>query len=378
MLDDIAEAEVEILLEMYWFAGRIGERFAEAMAARARDGVRVKVVYDAVGSLNADPGLFALLRAAGAEVVEFNPIAPWRTRFQLGTLNRRDHRKLLIVDGRIAYTGGVNIGDPWLAVAEGGEGFRDDMVRIEGPAAGALRRLFFETWLSFGPNPDDEVAASELKKNLPRASREVALEPPSPAGLESVPVHAPIWPQGECSVHVLATQSQLAHRAIRETYVAEIQRAKRSVYIANSYFIPDKGVRRALAEAAQRGVDVRVLVPGEIDVWAVKFASQSLYAWLMKRGVRIYEWQRTLMHAKSAVIDERFATVGTFNLDHRSVRFNLEVNVAIDDSTFGALAARQFLDDLDDSWEVDRHNWRFRPLGRRVLEWICFAFRKLL
>ena len=149
MLEAIAAAEREVLLEMYWFGSdRTGWRFAEALMEKARAGIPVDVIYDAVGSIEADGALFDALRDAGCRVLEYNPIAPWRQRFRLGVVNNRNHRKMLIVDRKIGFTGGVNIGDPWAPEEEGGEGWRDDMIRIEGPAVEFMRRIFLHGWKS--------------------------------------------------------------------------------------------------------------------------------------------------------------------------------------------------------------------------------------
>ena len=360
MLTIIGEAEREILLEMYWFASdRTGRRFADALVAKAREGVRVRVIYDAVGSLETDGAMFDEMCAAGCEVLQYNPIAPWRQRFSIGLVNNRDHRKILVVDGRVAMTGGVNIGDPWASAEEGGDGWRDDMIRIEGPAAAQMRDVFKETW-----------------QDLSERGR-VTSETGSPeGGAPSLP--PPEATRSPTSVRVLASHYGRARRAIRREYLAQIRRASSQIYISNSYFVPDRVVRRALANAVARGVDVRVLVPGRSDVAAVYWAGRRLYGGLLRAGVRIYQWQRTILHAKTAVIDQHFCTVGSYNLDYRSWRSNLEVNVAIDDPALGATMARRFEDDLAEAVALDGRDWAFRPLSHRLLEWFLYLFRKLL
>lgn len=352
MLQAIAAARGEILLEMYWFhSDRIGAIFAEALTEKAREGVRVRIIYDAVGSWEARLSMFDEMRAAGCEIYQFNPIAPWRKRFNIGVVNRRDHRKLLVVDGRIFFTGGVNIGDAWAPVADGGQGWRDDMVRVEGPAALQARALFLETWLTLGKpvRTKDEWRPSE--QGVPGA---------------------------DSRVRVVANFSRGDHAAIRSEYLEQIDSAKKHVLISNSYFVPDREVRNALAAAVERGVVAKVLLPGESDLVAVQYASRRLYGWLMKRGIELWEWQDTILHTKSACIDDRWCTVGTYNLDYRSWRFNLEVNVAVEDQEVARAMRERFDRDLARSIRIDAHDWGFRPLSERAVESFFYLFRRLL
>lgn len=352
MLEAIAGAEGEILLEMYWFhSDEIGMRFANALMDAAQRGVGVRVIYDAVGSWEAEEAMFVSMRNAGCQVHQFNPIAPWRKRFNIGVVNRRDHRKMLVVDGRVLFVGGVNIGDQWAPVQEGGEGWRDDMIMVQGPAAAQARAIFLHTWRALGEDLTPEAEWHPSQDVVPGA---------------------------DAPVRVLANFYRGDRVGIRKEYLRRIRAAREHVYIANSYFIPDRAVRKALADAVRRGTDVRVLLPGEGDVLAIYYASRRLYAWLMRHGVKIYEWQRTVLHSKSAVIDGSWSTVGTYNLDHRSWRFNLEVNVAVTDRAVGQAMKSRFEQDLEHSVLVDRNNWRFRPLSERLVESFFYLFRKLL
>jgi cardiolipin synthase len=348
MLRAIADARSEILLEMYRFGSdRTGQRFADALARRAAEGLRVCIVYDAVGSWEASNAVFEQMRAAGCVVHEYNPIAPWRRRFRLGVVNRRDHRKLLVVDGHVGFTGGVNIGDPWASNAEGGGNWRDDMIRIEGPAAGAMRDVFMHTFRVL----DDTAQTHPM----------VTLE-----SVDALPVQ------------VLANDYYRKRRAIRRAYLRTIRNARRYIYVSNSYFVPDWTVRRTLAAAAARGADVRVLLPGTSDVPAVWWAGRALYGWLMKRGIRLFEWQPTILHAKSAVVDDYWSTVGTYNLDYLSWRTNLEINVAVQDQGLAAAMKSRFLEDLSHAVEVEPRAWGYRPLANRLLERLFFTFRRFL
>jgi len=367
MLAAIAGAQREIVLEMYWFqSDAVGLRFADALAERARAGVRVCVIYDAIGSLGVDEAMFDRLRDAGAEVHEYNPVAPWKNRFRIGSLNNRDHRKILVVDGFVAFTGGINLGLPWAPESEGGAGWRDDFVRIEGPAAAQLRDVFIDGWTRIGGTP-----RPPLRDVLPaaRTSLDGIAEALPPADSE---------PSPRQRVRALPSGDRRARALIRRAYLHQIRAARRYVYIANSYFIPDREIRGALVAAARRGVDVRVLVAGESDVPAVYFASRFLYPGLLRERIAIYEWMRTVFHAKTAVIDGVWSTIGSYNLDHRSWRHNLEINVAIDGAEVAEAIAARFLEDAAHSAKIELRDFRYRPLLERLLEAFYYLFRKLL
>ena len=353
MLEAIGEAKREILLEMYWFASdRVGRQFAEALSLRAEAGVKVRVIYDAVGSIQSERRMFAELRAAGCEVEEYNPIAPWRAHFHIGVVNNRDHRKLLVVDRKVGFTGGVNLGEEWAPVSAGGAGWRDDTIRIEGPAAEQMSDIFDYGW---------------LRVVEPQTVVRPQLRPSVDTG------------DGEGSrVRVLANHYFRERRAIRQAYLRRIENAQRSVCIANSYFVPDRKIRRVLARAVERGVEVRVIVPGESDVPAVRHAAQSLYGRLLRAGVRLYEWQGSILHSKTAVVDGRWCTVGTYNLDSRSLRFNLEVVAAVEDAAVAGAMEERFHEDLKHTQPVSYEAWRRRPLYVRMLDSFFYRFRRLL
>jgi len=354
MLDAIRGAQREILLEMYWFGSdNTGRRFAEALSDKARAGVRVKVTYDAVGSWEADRAQFEAMRAAGCEVYEFNPARAWRLRWRIG--NRRNHRKQLIVDGGFGMTGGVNLADAWAPISEGGLGFRDDMIVIEGPAVAQMRAIFFAT---FGGKKHRRARAIE------------ALEAPDS--------HWPATPAvGETRVLVLANDARKNRRLIERAYLRAIRSAQRRVWIENSYFIPNFLVRHALAKAVRRGVDVQVLLPSKSDVPAVSYATRRLYSSLLRQGVRVFEWAQSVLHSKIAVVDD-WATVGTHNLDYRSWIYNLEMNVVVDDPAVSDQLGRRIQNAITRSAEIDLRAWRFRPLLERLLEEIFYRFRRLL
>jgi cardiolipin synthase A/B len=345
MLDAIRGARREVLLEMYWFGSdATGRRFATALSDKAREGVRVCITYDSVGSWEADRGMFAELIRAGCSVLEYNAPAKWRLRWRIG--NRRNHRKQLIIDGRIGLTGGVNLADPWASIADGGLGFRDSMILIEGPAVSEMRAIFFTTF-------EGGKAA--------RAAREAPL--PEVAG--------------KTQVMVLANDLRRNRRLIERAYLRAIRGAARRVWIENSYFIPSWAVRHALYRAVKRGVDVRVVLPSKSDVPAVAYATRRLYARLLRRGIRLFEWAQSILHSKIAVVDD-WCTVGTHNLDYRSWIYNLELNVVVDDPAISEELKLRIHEAIASSVEVDAHAWRFRPLLERLLELVFYRFRRLL
>ncbi len=353
MLEMIAAAREQILFEMYWFdSDRIGRRVADALSEAASRGVEVALLYDALGSITADASVFDELRGSGVKVVEFNPIAPWKRRFRLERLSRRDHRKVLVVDGEVGFTGGLNVADQWAPVADGGQGWRDDMVQIEGPAVRDFVPGFLTAWHEAGGS---KLERSPWAEEMPAQRR------------------AP----GSQEVRVL--DSLFKHRRrIRQAYIAELYRAQRYAYISNSYFVPDARVVRALVRAARRGVDVRVIQPAVSDVEMVRYASRAIWDRLMRNGVRIFEWHKSILHSKSAVVDGHWSTIGSYNLDYVSLRYNLEVNVAVRDEAFGAALSRSFLRDFAECKEVDLAHFRCRPLFDRLLEAAFYRLRKFL
>jgi cardiolipin synthase A/B len=346
MLGAIIRAQREILLEMYWIGDdAVGDRFREALAARARAGVRVCVIYDSVGSMAITPAWWRPLFAAGGRAVEFHSISPLDPRFRLERVERRDHRKLLVVDGQQGFTGGINLAAAWLPPDGGGAGWRDDAIEVRGDAAEELRSLFYRTWRKL----THEAAPLDVRPLTRKRTR-------------------PVW--------VLASQWR-TRRSIHREYVLRIGRSRDRVDIANSYFVPDWRVRRALFAAVRRGVRVRVLVPLKSDVRVVQFAGEALFDTLLRNGVELWALPGTMLHAKSAIIDEAFTTVGSYNLDERSWHKNLEVNLAVEDRDFARHVRGWFERDLEIATRLDLTTWRERSLTRRGIEWAAFALRRL-
>ncbi|HEY8074540.1 MAG TPA: phospholipase D-like domain-containing protein [Labilithrix sp.] len=355
MLEAIANAKREVLLEMYWIGDdAVGVRFREALAASARKGVTVRVVYDAIGSLSIGDAFWKPLLDAGGEVREYHPLSPLRPTFQLSRIEQRDHRKILVVDGDIGFTGGLNLARAWLPLDAGGQAWRDDMIQMKGYAAAELRTLFYKTWrrVWFRNLPQDFGPM-----NVPR---------------DLVPLSKK--PTGK--VYVLASLRK-SRRNLRREYLRRINGARSSIAIANSYFVPDRSVRNALFRAVLRGVRVRVLVPQKSDVAIVQFALEALYEGLLRRGVEVFAYSGPMMHAKTAIIDDRFATIGSYNLDERSWRKNLEVNVGVEDDAFATYVRGWFDRDIANALRIDLYEWRARPIARRGIEYVAFALRKL-
>jgi cardiolipin synthase len=346
MLKAIGAAEREVLLEFYWISpGRIGRRFRDALVERASAGVAVRVLYDSVGSRGMSDEWWRPLVFAGGLVHEYHPILPFRGSFTLSHLMQRDHRKILVVDGEIAFTGGINLGDEWLPAADGGAAWRDDGIAVRGKVALEMRALFYRTWR--------------------RVTRELA------------PLGARLGGRRDRLVYVLASQRR-RRRSIHGEYLLRIREARRSIDLANAYFVPDFAVRHALYRAVARGVRVRVLLPEVSDVPGVQFAVEALFDRFLDRGIEIHALPPPMLHAKTAIVDGRFVTIGSYNLDERSWRRNLEANLAVVDEPFAAHVTGSFERDLARATRIDRIVWRKRSLVRRGAEWLALSLRELV
>lgn len=319
----------------------MGWRFAEALAAKAKGGISVKIVYDAVGSLTADPRFFQFMEEAGVELFEYHPIAPWKRGWNRPwSIKRRDHRKVLIVDGRCAFVGSANIGDEYNALSEGGGGWRDTHIKLEGPAVFRLQQIFLSTWF----------------KNKRRKLKDDAS-------------YFPTVPRsGNVMVSTVASNGLRGRNQIKKAYLRAILRAKTRICITNAYFVPPSWFLRALKKARRRGVEVSVLLPKRSDVRVIDYASRALYSQLLKWGVRIFEWEGPVLHAKTAVVDGRWSTIGSSNMDPFSFLYNLEVNVVAVGTTFGAEMEEMFWEDLKQAREILAPEWLRRNRLQRVLE----------
>jgi cardiolipin synthase len=340
MAEAIEDAKESVNLETYIYGGdAVGRTFAELLARAAKRGVRVRLIYDSVGSLDMDPVVETMMRNAGVQILEYHPVAPWRPRW---AWNKRDHRKLLVCDGKVGFIGGMNLCSEHAPKEEGGQDWPDAHARVEGPAAHEIERLFRGVW---------HKETSRWFESLPRPER-----------------------PGTAAVRIVGNHEILKRFAIREAYANALRAAKSEVSIANSYFIPDWRIRRSLAQAVRRGVDVRVLVPGHSDIHSVWYAMRSTYASLLARGVRVFEWQGPMMHAKAVVVDGKWCAVGSYNLDHRSLQHNLEVNLQTTDAPFAAELKKRFDAGLTGAREIKREDWDRRSWAERGLESFFASF----
>ena len=347
MLQAIAGAKRSVLMASYIFNDdEIGRRFFFALAKKAKSGVPVYLIVDGVGTLAVPSEFFFELEAAGVNVLIYRSVAPWRPSF--GFL-RRDHRKLLAVDGRVGFAGGLNIGDQWLPEDSGGLGWHDIHLEIEGPAARDLARQAVWTWKVH-----------------------------SKKGLDERLLWQQAEPAGDDYVGVVGSRERKKRKAIRQSYLQAIKTARSYIYIANAYFLPDQGLRRALKNAVKRGVDVRVMVPSKGDILPFQLASEAFWGRALRYGIRIFRWQGAMLHAKTAVIDDQWATVGSFNLDHRSWSMNLEVNVNVVGPRFARELRSVFSRDQERCLELTREEWRGRPWHLRVAQDFFYMWRKLM
>ncbi|HUJ58886.1 MAG TPA: phosphatidylserine/phosphatidylglycerophosphate/cardiolipin synthase family protein [Kofleriaceae bacterium] len=348
MLEAIAAARETICFETYILAAdRTGDRFKAALLDRARAGVAIRVIYDAVGSFGLADAWLAELRAAGVGIIEFNPLAPWRAR---SSFSHRDHRKILVVDDAVAFTGGLNVANEYAAVEDGGAGWHDMHCRLRGPIVLDLARLFRRTWLRAG---------GTTYRAPPRASTALG------AG-------------GSTFARLIENTSRRHKPAIRRAYLHVIKAARRQVLIENAYFLPDRGLRRALVRAVRRGVDVRVIVPGHSDVRLLEWATLYVLRRLARRGVKFLTWRGAMMHAKTAVVDATWSMIGSYNLDAQSRFNNLEDTVELLDPAVAHELVASFEADAASCARFDEATWLALPWWRKALAWLAYRLRRWL
>jgi cardiolipin synthase len=345
----------------------VGRKYRDALIERARAGVRVRLMFDSFGGLLIGPAFREPLERAGAELHEYasiNPIeepALWR-------ISQRNHRKLLIVDGRVAFTGGIGISDTYsLSAASGSSkhGWRDTQIRITGPAVAEFQHLFLESWKQeVGPVPDE---ASYLPRVRARGDELVRA-----VGKQGEDVSDLLNPFTRL---VRSVRTTAERNAIYASYLAAISESRSRVWITQAYFAPNQDFRDALASAARRGSDVRLLVPANSDVGFLLHASRHAYAELLEAGVRIFEYEGPVLHAKTAVVDGVWSTVGSSNLDYLSFIHNDEANATIIGHAFAREMERMFLRDLANAREVALDAWRERPVSDRVMQALASSVR---
>jgi len=345
MLEAIARANRHILLEMYTFADdSVGQVFAAALTERAKAGIDVRLLYDAAGSRETPRDFFGRLRAVGIKVAAFRPLMG---AFRLLGLPKRNHRKLLVIDGHTAYVGGLNLDRSYSSIEEGGVGWRDTQVELQGPVVADLTTMFLELW-----------------------RRERRGDP----GPVLVPDRAQA-PAGAVPALVLSSHAYRNRWEIGAHYRYAISQARERIWIANAYYLPSGRFQRELRRAVQRGVDVRILVPARSDVAPALYAAQRSFSRYLRSGLRLFEWSGPMMHAKTALIDSNWVTVGSYNIDHLSLVRNFELTAVAVDGEVGTAMEAMFNSDFEKCHELRREEWRRRGWRRRVLEMLCYPWR---
>ena len=358
MFAAIRAARDHINLETYIIEDdEIGRQFADLLLERQGRGVQVNVIYDSVGGLRTPKAFFERLTEGGIEVLEFNPVNPLATKTPW-LINNRDHRKLIVVDGRTAFIGGINISSVYSSgsaarrtgnPADHNVAWRDTDLQLEGPVVGELQKLFMATW--------------EKQRGKPLAAKDYF-----PA----------LKPQGSDIVRAIGSTPDDPYSLIYLTLISAIGNAEKQVYLTNAYFVPDPQLLKSLIDAAGRGVDVRLILPSHSDSETVFHAGRSHYSGLLEGGVKLYERLGALLHSKTAVIDGVWSTVGSTNLDWRSFLDNDEINAVVLGREFGQKMSDMFAADLAASRGIDPERWERRPLSFRIKEWMARVWERLL
>lgn len=357
MMNAIRDARDHINLETYIFeADEIGNALADLLIQKQSAGVQVNLVYDSVGALGTPAEFFEHLRTAGINVLEYNPVNPLKAQ-RNWEINQRDHRKLLIVDGKVAFTGGVNISKVYgkssilnskrkknPADNTGEAGWRDTHMQIEGPVVADFQKLFLDTW-----------------------QRKTGQSPPDAR------YFPPLKPAGMALVRAIGSISEREDYSIYKTYISALANADKYVHLTTAYFVPDRQIVQAITDAARRGVEVRMIFPSFSDHSFVLSASRSYYEELLAAGVKVYERNVALLHAKTAVIDGVWSTIGSTNIDMRSFLHNDELNAVILNVEFAERMNALFQHDLSESTEITAEQWSKRGIGQRMREWVARA-----
>ena len=347
MLEAIQGAKRTITFETYiYWSGDIGKKFADALAERARAGVEVSMIVDWAGSIKMDDDLLGEMKAAGVRIVKYRPLH-W---YNISRLNNRTHRKLLVVDGKIGFTGGIGIADQWTGHAQNPEHWREVHFRVEGPVVAQFQSAFNDNWIKTtgellnGPDYFPEL--------LPAGDMDAHLFIASPAG-------------GSESMHLM--------------YLTSIAAAVQSIDLAASYFVPDELIIEALIVARKRSVRIRVLVPGEhIDSQAVRLASKASWGELLKAGVEVHEYLPTMLHVKLLVVDRELVSVGSTNFDMRSFQLNDEASLNIYNTAFAGRMTEVFEADLLQAKRYSYEMWEQRPFSEKFAEKVILPIRSQL
>jgi cardiolipin synthase A/B len=329
----------------------VGRKFSDLLLQKQAEGVQVNLIFDSVGSFSTPAAFFQRLRDAGIQVVEFNPVNPFKAHGHW-LLTHPDHRKILIIDGKVAITGGINISSVYSSRLSGRrqvEGtplpWRDTDVQIEGPAVAEFQKLFFDTWQKQnGPTLSGRNYFPDLKE------------------------------EGNALVRVVGSTPGESNRITFIVYVSAITFAEHSIHLTNAYFIPDEQMLDAFTDAAKRGVDVKIVLSSTSDSSMALYAARYNYSELLKAGVKLYERRNALLHAKTAVIDSVWSTVGSTNMDFWSFLSDDEVNAVILSREFAIEMEKMFAKDIAESDQITWEEWKKRPLFPRMGEWFAHLF----
>jgi len=337
MLAAISEAKQTITFETYiYWSGEVGAAFARAFAERARAGVKVHVLIDWAGSQKMEDKLIEEMIAAGVQVQLYHPLR-W---YNLGRMNNRTHRKLLVVDGRVGFTGGVGIADPWDGDAQDPQHWRDSHYRLEGPAVAQMQAAFMDNWI--------KTSGKVLQ------------------GAEYFP---PLQPVGSALGQVFTSSPSGGGDSMQLMYLLSITAAEHTIDLSAAYFVPDPLTRKALSSALKRGVKVRIIVPGRHnDADVVRDASRSDWGEVLQAGAEIYEYQPAMFHCKILIVDSQLVSVGSTNFDNRSFRLNDEANLNVYDKAFAEHLEDVFEQDLKQSRQITYAQWKRRPLHQKLKE----------
>lgn len=323
----------------------IGQQFLQLLTRKQQSGVQVNLIYDSVGSLYTPKQFFKPLKDSGGNILEFDPINPLETR-KGWDVSRRDHRKLLVVDGQVAFVGGVNISSVYSSGSfhrskpdQNKPPWRDTHLRVEGPVVSEFQNLFIATWTE---QEGDPLAARAY--------------------------YSSIDTQGSAVVRAIGSSPEEPYNQMYVTLLSAINSAESQVFLTNAYFVPDPKLLAALKDAAERGVDVRLLLPVTTDSTLVFYASRSYYDELLSSGVKIYEKQDAFLHAKTAMVDGVWSTIGSTNLDWRSFTYNQEINAVILGQDFGKQMRLMFEKDMESSKLITLEDWRNRSIAARIKE----------
>ena len=345
MLAAIDGARERIVFESYIFSdGEQAKKFSASLAAAARRGVRVYLLLDAIGAKDLGDGNERLMKDAGVQIAWFNPVWHWQE------LNGRTHRKVLVVDGTVGFTGGASVADHWAGNAQSEDHWRDTHFRIEGPPVRFLEACFYENWI------ESAGVVMPVIEEVRALAGDVA---------SGGPVSVPVWssPVG-------------GHGGVKKLFLLSIAAAKRTLDIQTPYFVMDGSTKWSLLQAAGRGVRIRILVEGELtDAKAVKHASRAGYEALLEAGIEIHEYQPTMMHTKALIADGHWSIIGSANLDNRSLELNDENNIGVADAAFAARLLADFEADLAKTEQLQLAAWRERPMIERVRQrfWAFFG-----